>query len=151
MPVRAKAEEFLSRKLIGGQWYIHGEVQSMPQPDYDAVQEYVQEIFSHLVEHIDWNRVLIEASILHTTREGDDDNEEHNEKASPMDDICPQCLRDALLMYDRPIADRDWKAVETPVSEYPPRPWSLPKELVPMMAAFVRARRKSIQDVTRVS
>jgi hypothetical protein len=148
MPVRVKAIDFLCRQFIGTQWFLHGEVQSMPEADYDAVVEFSNELYDRLVNHIDWNRVLLEAhgrcsALGHFERDHED---RHSD-----DRVCGESLAVALRVDDRPFygvieGDYGWKAAEENLARvrYDPRGWSLPDELKSMFAAWARARRKSI-------
>lgn len=142
MPTRVKNEEWLSCLLIGGQAFYFGEVQSMPKDDYDAVQGFVAELYSRLVSYVDWERVLLEAAGYCKAM-----NHAHTYPEGP----CPEAVEKALLCYDRPFfGEREgaygWDEADAPVSPHTPRGWFLPKELRPMMAAWVRARRKSIKE-----
>lgn len=141
MPTRVKNEAWLSVQLIGGQAFSYNEVTSMPQADYDAVQEFVAELYSRFVDYADWERVILEAQGYCSAME-----HSHDESR-----VCAAGMRASLLCYDRPFyGEREghygWDEARMPVSDRPPRGWFLPKDLVPMMSAWVRARRKSIKE-----
>lgn len=141
MPVRAKVEEWLYRELVGTQWFQSGECMSMPQDDFDAVTDYASDLYHELIERIDWKRVLLEAS-------GRCSAFEHDHEGP-----CAESVERALLCFDRPFygekdgtygwadADKNADVWRTPQ----PVRWNMPKELVPMFAAYVRAIRKSKQ------
>lgn len=142
MPVRAKNVNFLVDRFIGGQWFKFGEVQSMPQADYDAVVEFANELYDRLIHYTDWERVMLEASGRCAALEHD-----HGR------DACPESVEIALRIDDRPFYGTSdgiygWKDAEANLAPvvYDQRGWSLPKELSSMFAGWARARRKSIKN-----
>jgi hypothetical protein len=90
------------RRKIGPQRWDHTGITSMPEAEYRAHEKAADEEFDAIVNGIDWNRVLLEASGRHVTL--------HDENDDPaMRDVCGECVRSALLTWDRnvPWTDTD--------------------------------------------
>lgn len=92
MPERDKAVTFLTEDLIGSQLWDgrDGECKTMPKADYYAVRDLVDAMFVRLVERMNTNRVLQEASVR-CDRSG------HKEHDDIFPTPCGECLADALL------------------------------------------------------
>jgi hypothetical protein len=71
-----------------------GVCQSMPDEDYCAVRELVSAAFVRLVDHIDWNRVLLEATGRHFALHHKDDDKKY---LMSDDNVCGECICEALL------------------------------------------------------
>jgi hypothetical protein len=143
MPVREKVESRLRRMFMGGVWYLHGEPQNMSAADHDAVVEFCQDVYAQVIEGIDWERILLEASGRCEAHGHFDDEGSHSRKEGP----CADSIEAALLVYDRPwYGDKGgWDEADQAIlhRKHDPKRWSLPDELRTMMAAWIRARRKS--------
>lgn len=98
MPVRKKAIANLAAGLIGDQWYRYGICESMPHKDNRAVIELIEAIYVRLAEYIDWNRVVLEASSRHMAL--DHDAAENDGISLGVEDICGECVCEALLALD---------------------------------------------------
>lgn len=106
MPVREKAIGNLMAGLIGDQWYQDGVCQSMPHGDNRAVSELVEAIYVRLIDRLDWNRIILEAHGRHLAL--DHKYAETDEFRFGVDQICGECLNEALLATDFG-GYRDWK------------------------------------------
>lgn len=105
MPVATKAAAALARHITGGLAFNSvedvaylgplGNRTTVPREKYD---EFWHGAYAALIESIDWNRVLIEATSTHLRAQRDDPL--HAEDAYD-DALCPDCLRLALLARDR--------------------------------------------------
>lgn len=116
MPVRAKAVDRIIRELTGGVSYnnvthtarvggVDGEV--MDRDEYDRrYVEPVDRIFEIVVDSIDWNRVMLEASARHGSLASNPEHDERNVGHSYEDVICPECLCEALMASE---SWQDWK------------------------------------------
>jgi hypothetical protein len=100
MPVREKAISNLMAGLIGDQWYRHGICESMPHKDNQAVSELVEAIYVRLMDRLDWNRVILEASSRHLALEHDRHPTVNEISLFGVDGICGECVNEALLALD---------------------------------------------------
>lgn len=144
MPVRAKNEEWLVRQFVGSQGFQSGVCFTMPDEDYRAVVEFTENLYHRLIERVDWERVVLEASGRCEALGHFDEGGAHDRREGP----CPESISVALLVYDRPMYGDTggWKEAEAAITEehahaHPYR-WHMPKELGTMFAAWVRACRK---------
>lgn len=106
MPVSAKAAAALARHITGGLSFNSvddvarlgpvGNHTTVPREEYD---EFWYAAYEEVIESVDWNRVLIEATSVHLRTQRDDPL--HICRDFCADEICPDCLRRALLARDR--------------------------------------------------
>jgi hypothetical protein len=68
-----------------------------PRGHYDALRERADGVFETVVEGIDWNRVMLEASARHGALEDNPDHDKQDVGKQYDDVICPECIREALL------------------------------------------------------
>lgn len=150
MPVRSRVEEMLSNEFIGGVTFLFGEPKNVTQEDYDAVMEWAAHLYARVIQRIDWPRVLIEASAICIERDHEDEPEGRYDDARQAFGVrkrpCWRCLEVALLSYEHAVADDLTRARNAPGARWPPRGWTMPRELRLMMIAWIRARRKSVRD-----
>lgn len=108
MPIRNRIVTLLTEDVVGAQWWDNsaGSVcMSMPTDDYDRTRDAAEVLYERIVDRIDWNRILIEASSRHfdLCRAGTHP-ERSGSKAVYWEDlentICPDCLREAMLADD---------------------------------------------------
>jgi hypothetical protein len=134
MPVRAKAEDRISLLLLGGVWFLHGVPQNVPEEDYEAVKALSREIYARANAH-DWNRVLLEATSIHLSRQRLD---ESHKDSGLNENVCGDCLRDAVLMYDRIYGEGEPKNAPRHLGD--PRGFSVPKYLRTAVGRYARHR-----------
>jgi hypothetical protein len=146
MPVRAKAGRYITELFAGGQWFSHGECQTMPHADYEAAREAGDALFEAVVENIDWNRVLIEATSRHLSLvvkdchppvRGWNPNGSDLEVEKP----CAECIREALLAEDRTM---DWVVAGVPTVS--PRRRNAAGDYAAVLARAITGRRTSTDD-----
>jgi hypothetical protein len=95
--------------VIGGQWFMHGICQSMPDKEYRGVSELVEALYVRMVESTDWNRVILEASTRHLALDHDPP-EDRGVRLFAVEGICGECLNEALLAVSfGGKFDTDWK------------------------------------------
>lgn len=102
MPVRERLVTALTEDAIGAQWWDNSrghECKSMPTDDYYRTRDAAEVLFERIIDRVDWNRVMLEASGRHfdLLRAG-----AHPVRGLDLADafdgiICADCLREALL------------------------------------------------------
>lgn len=117
MPVRDKIATWLGEKFTGGHTWDGrvGECRTMPTEDYYRARDAADALFVHLVDGIDWPRVVLEAMSRHGALE---DAGVHPTVRNGWlhERLCPDCIREALLAKDRMI---DWVSDGKPTPAAP--------------------------------
>lgn len=112
MPVRTKAVSTALRAILKPErlsfnnvsWTAQVNDEVMTRDDFDArFWDPADEAFVEVVDSIDWGRVFIEAQSRHIAL-GHDDEDRYSFPRT--EDICPECLCEALLAGDTYM---DWK------------------------------------------
>lgn len=104
MPVREKAINSMASRRLPDVWFSGG----LPSdPRWYEVAEECEDLYDHLVNVIDWTRVLLEASgrhlaFNHGTDEGDPLHLDDDDEAP-----CGECVREAMLAQNTFV---DWRA-----------------------------------------
>ena len=94
MPVRVNAGYQLASRILNDQpWWSDTKWNST----WMDAEDVGDAIFVDVVNVVDWQRVLIEASVIHLTRS------ETHQKSEVVEGICGKCVRDALLNVERLI------------------------------------------------
>jgi len=97
MPVRARVGTALAEQVVGAQVWngLYGECKTMPTDAYDETVAVADVLYERIVDMIDWNRVLIEASSRHLNlvRDGNHRPLRYN----IMEAVCGFCIQEALL------------------------------------------------------
>lgn len=114
MPVRDKAVSTILHVLMGDTPYHFNNVhmtatvngKKMSRDKFDEIyMDPIERIYERVVDSIDWNRVMLEASARHIAL-GHDEGEDRD-SFPHTEDICPKCLCEALLTDD---THSDWKS-----------------------------------------
>lgn len=127
MPVRSKAVDRALRLAMGDRSYhfnnqkmtatVDGEVMAREEFD-EKYWNPVERIYETVVDSIDWNRVMLEASARHGELtdhpELDPEHDKRNVGDAYDDVLCPECLCEALLADDTMV---NWK-VDTKAPRY---------------------------------
>lgn len=113
MPVRNVATAALARHQTGGLSFntikdvaYLGPLKDRREIPMDDYYREFDDAFVAVVEAIDWNRVMLEATTRHLALKHQNEFEEYG------DEVCPECLCEALLApswqdwQDRPKAER---------------------------------------------
>lgn len=114
MPERIEATHKLAEHMLGGPvWFHYGEVDpdqpmresalvsrepiTLTQNIWEKTYGEAEAMYTLIVNKIDWQRILIEAAGRHLRASEEDENHRH----ALFDDVCGDCLRDALLATER--------------------------------------------------
>lgn len=105
MPVRARLVTSIVEDVVGAQWWDNSrghECQSMPTEDYYRTDDAANVLYERIIDRIDWNRVMLEASSRHFDLvRAKAHGPAGADLADMFDDIiCPDCIREALLCDD---------------------------------------------------
>ncbi|OEV09329.1 hypothetical protein AN218_23160 [Streptomyces nanshensis] len=103
----------LTQQVVGSQRFngLRGECVSMPPADLHAVQDACAAILENVARAVNWARLLQEASGRHQLLHPD--RQEDGPRWSPVDDVCGECLEEALLAEG--FGSPDWgKAPSSP-------------------------------------
>lgn len=91
MAIRDRLADWLLRRFTGELWFVHGECQTMPHPEYERAAAAADELLERLVHAVDWRRLAIEATGRHMA---------HDPDGWDRGELCGDCIRDALLARD---------------------------------------------------
>lgn len=104
MPERRNVVTHFTELIFGGPWQWNGLIGEISEretersgfttADYDAARQVVDDLYMELLGCVDWNRVILDAQGIHERRR-------HLHEDPPWslsEEICPQCLRDALAI-----------------------------------------------------
>lgn len=118
MPVRRTIVTWLGEKFMGGQSH-NGLTQTCTSigDAYYLVRDAADAAYCDLVERIDWNRILLEASARHGALEDANCHPVSRAYNPAGDRLCPDCVRAALLAEDRLI---NWVSSGQPTPADPP-------------------------------
>lgn len=121
MPNRRRVVLSLLECVLGAQRFngLVGECVSIPNADYEAVEDAMTAVLERVVRSVDWPRLLREASFRHHTVHPDyEPNAEHWSLATG---VCGPCLAEALLADD--MGAQDWKRTPTIPREHDATDW----------------------------
>lgn len=101
MPVRRQTAAHLTQLFVGEQWWhgTTGECQTMPTAEHDKAFEAADLLWERLIAHIDWARVIIEASSRHLSLVLGNCHPGRPSGIPTSDDaeVCGWCVQEALL------------------------------------------------------
>lgn len=105
MPIRREAARVITEAFTGTVWFSHGQCQTMPHDQYEQARVAGDALYELVIDHIDWPRVLIEATSRHLNLV---DAGRHPARApgwrglqTGPDQPCAGCIREALLADER--------------------------------------------------
>lgn len=118
MPVRRTIVTWLGETFMGGQTHNGATATCTSIGDaYYEVRGAADAAYCDLIERIDWNRIMLEASARHGSLVDADCHPERHRYAPHSDEVCPDCIRAALLAEDRLI---NWVSSGQPTPTDPP-------------------------------
>lgn len=108
MPIRNAANHKLAELIAGEDLGSYHRVDNFPavySREFHQRRLEADRIFVQLVEYIDWNRLLIQASRRHAIVHSEKHFKNHG--FGPIAGVCGECLREALL--DPENHGQDWR------------------------------------------
>lgn len=154
MPVRERAEEHLSRRVLGSVFFRHGQIDPscvIDQKEFELVMSFVEEMYCAVIDLIDWNRIVLEAaSRCSRLQEEDPDHLKGKKETEAAHEFagekmgvtfCPDCLHQQLLTYEK-----DDPSAEIDRPDGPPARFHITEELTREFANYLIHRKAAFDQ-----